>query len=182
MNPINDPEITQRSPENCPISSRWHHDWREYTIALTRTPEAREERTRLRQAAEGPLLRRFMVEWHTGPGDASLFAEGRTPPLTSATHEHAAFEVLGHDVHLDRISATGGGPGFSLRAVVIHVDGEFRGSGWVFGSLGGSGNSFPAFARIGDGLAVCVGFRAGPFDLGPHVELRLAPQGTGASS
>ena len=160
MNPTNAPEIKHRSPEDCPISSRWHQNWREYTIALTRTPDAREERTRLRQAADGPLLRRLTLDWHAG----------------APKHAHATFEVSGHGIHVDRIETTGGSPGFSLKAVVIHVDGEFRGSGWVFGSLGGSGNSFPAFALIDDRLAVFVGFGEGQYNLAPYVELRGSPR------
>jgi hypothetical protein len=87
-------------------------------------------------------------------------------------YEHASFEVNGHHVHIDRIETTGGSPGYTLKAVVIHVDGEFRGSGWIFGSLGGSGNSFPAFARIYDRLAVFVGFEEMHYNGEPYVELR----------
>jgi len=160
--------------DECPLGSRWHRNWRQYTLALTRTPEDRAMRDRLRAVADGRVLCRIALDWRVGPGDASLFGGRRTPPLTSAAHSHAAFAVAGHEIHLDRIEVTGGGPGFSLRAVVVHVDGESRGSGWTFGSLGGGGNSFPAFAHIQEELAVFVGFGEGQYNREPYVELRAA--------
>ena len=47
---------------------------------------------------------------------------------------------------------------FGLRAVLIHVDGTFRGRAWVFGCLGGSGNNFPAMAAINDVFSLKADF------------------------
>jgi len=104
-------------------------------------------------------------------GRQSWFPNRRTPPLRTATHRHAAFEVADRVVHVDLIDATGGSPGFSLRALLVHVDGEFRGSAWIFGCLGGNGYSFPCVARINDALAVYSNYLAGRCDGMPYVHV-----------
>jgi hypothetical protein len=119
------------------------------------------------------------LNWSVGPGDASRFSNRQTPPLRTATHRHAAFELTDHVVHLDLIDGTGGSPGFSLRALLVHVDGEFRGNAWIFGCLGGNGYSFPCVARINDALAVygnylpggATGCRTSTCG-GPHLHVR----------
>lgn len=181
MTPLVQPSITHCSPCDCPLGTRWHANWRAYTLATTRTPEDRAVRDRVRAALNGLRVCLITPHWAVGPGDASLFDGHRTPPLTSASHTHAAFVVADHEVHIDHINATGGGPGFSLGAVVIHVDGVFRGSGWVFGSLGGGGNSFPALARIDEMLAVAVDHRSRLYTRAPYVELRRATPSDGDS-
>jgi hypothetical protein len=144
------PSIVSCSADECPIGSRWHADWRAYTLDRLKTPEWFYRFDGL----ERPLVGTPTLDWTVGPGDRQLFPGKRTPPLAHATHRHAAFTVSGHVVHIDLVKGHGGTPGFGLNALLMHVDGEFRGSAWTYGSMGGSGNSFPAVARVNDGLAL----------------------------
>jgi hypothetical protein len=169
MNHTHRPDITHRPPERCPMGSGWRARWRAYTLDLSRSPEAREARSRLSDAGGGVLLARVPIEWVPA---RVIGPAGERMPLSVERQEHATFEVEGHAVHLDRIKGTGSGPGFSLKAIIIHVDGVFSGSGWVFGMLGGGGNSFPAVALIGNGLVVVVGFGDFGYLGEPYVELR----------
>jgi hypothetical protein len=169
--------ITTCSTDECPIGARWHRDWREYTLDLVKRPDRRRQPT-----LEGPTLATVAIDWRVGPGDSSLFPDGRTPPLTSASHRHAAFIVADHNVHVDVIHGSGSGPGFGLNAMLIHVDGEFRGSAWVYGCLGGGGNCFPVVARISEALAVVgdyppMGYMGLPFVVVRQVTGVTTPNG-----
>jgi hypothetical protein len=174
MHPIstipNHLSITPCSADDCPLGSGWHQSWRTFTLDRVSTPEwFRRFDVLERRLAGTPTL-----TWSVGPGDASLFPDRRTPPLTTAKHWHAAFSVADHVVHLDFIDATGTGPGFSLRALLVHVDGEFRGTAWIFGCLGGNGYAFPCVARINDSLAVYGNYLTGRCEGMPYVHVRRA--------
>jgi len=159
-------DITPASASPCPIGAGWHRRWREYTLATVRHPRPPLDAG---GAGIGGLPTRVMPLWEVGAGDPSVFS-GESP-LTTYAHQHAAFRVRGHDIHVDLIAATGSGPGFGLDAVLIFVDGVFRGRAWVFGCLGGSGNNFPAEARIDESSYVAVSYEPGQFGTSrlPHI-------------
>jgi hypothetical protein len=162
--------ITSCAADGCPLGSGWHQTWRSFTLDRVSTSEwFRRFDVLQRRLAGTPTL-----TWSIGPGDASCFPNRHTPPLRTAMHRHAAFEVVGHNVHIDLIGGTGGSPGFSLRALLVYVDGEFRGSAWIYGCLGGNGYSFPCVTRINDSLAVYGNYLAGRCDGMPYVHVRRA--------
>jgi hypothetical protein len=167
---VTDLSITPCSVDDCPIGARWHRDWRTYSLDLVSQREWPGRHTDL----VGPTLATVALNWSVGPGDERRFPEKRTPPLTTAFHRHAAFTVAGEHVHVDLIKATGGGPGFSLRALLIHVNGEFRGTAWTYGCLGGNGSSFPAVARLNASFALVGDYPAGGYLGLPFVVVRRA--------
>jgi len=153
-----------------PLGSGWHQSWRSFTLDRVSKPEwFRRFDVLERRLAGTPTL-----TWSIGPGDASRFPNRRIPQLTTAKHRHAAFTVADQVVHLDFLDATGGSPGFSLRALVVHVNGELRGSGWIFGCLGGNGYAFPSVARINDSLAIYANYEEGKCDEMLYVHARRA--------
>jgi hypothetical protein len=58
--------------------------------------------------------------------------------------------------------------------MLIHVNGVFRASAWVYGCLGGGGNNFPAIARLDAVLAVVGDYPEAGYGGVPSIVVRHA--------
>jgi hypothetical protein len=137
----------------CAIGNGWHEHWRAYTLRTVGDPTFVSELPKnVRRAT------RLAPAWEVGSGDRTLFSGSTT--LTTYGHQHADVQVGNVIAHVDLLRATGSGPGFSLTALLVHVDRNLVGRAWAFGSLGGGGNNFPAVAIVNECFTLVADFEA----------------------
>ena len=156
----------QRWRSGCPLGDVWR-TWDFFNAPMREVPFKSPRFNRNLRC--GSVIEQLQVSWERAPDDALYRPPTRKEgdgvawrfKKGSPAHKHTEFEVDGHRVHLDCVSATKYGPGRSWTELVAFVDGECVAHGWAGGcSLGfGGGNNWPFVARIHSTAAIRVSER-----------------------
>jgi len=147
----------------CPLRTGWVRDWPRLTFDTVKDTAFR------RELPPGMSHVTWLTPlWTRGQGDPAAARAVRWA-TAGYTHKHCTILIAASVVHIDLLRASGHGPGWSLNAAFIHVDGTFRGRAWVFGCVGGGGNNFPAVAIVDADHAVSVEYEFGGYGDLPNV-------------
>lgn len=106
-----------------------------------------------RRSLSGTTLERRTVECSRAP---LTLPAGMHPAYPVRARRHVELLVEGRRVHIETIAQELGGPGGTNNEVRVYVDGVLEGRSILLGRLGGTVNTFPVVASIGEGMAMTV--------------------------